>query len=173
MPHRSRSRLIVTSRHFYMLFYNWLNMLPKQERVPAANHDHALPKLKQASEPAIGVTETDSITSRLHVPQPGKFSPSSSRNSSISGMSPPQRGQRERRGSADYHTIGGMEASSLPSRLFIPQSGNFSPSSSRNSSISGKSSPPRGQRQRGGSTESLQASLAERMANTGGRRISG
>ncbi|CAM9186363.1 unnamed protein product, partial [Pylaiella littoralis] len=50
------------------------------------NRDRALPKLKPASN----------LPSRLHIPQAGKSSPPSSRNSSISGKSSPSRFQRER-----------------------------------------------------------------------------
>eukprot|EP00752_Nemacystus_decipiens_P007745 g6923.t2 len=62
------------------------------------------------------------------------------------------------------------QASILPSRLHVPQSGKFSPSSSRNSSISGKLTPPRGQRERGGSYGSPSRSLAESLDNTAGER---
>lgn len=71
------------------------------------------------------------------------------------------------------------QASILPSRLHIPQSGRFSPASSRNSSMSGKLTPPRGQKEMGGShgspirslTDSLENSLGERADPAGGRRV--
>lgn len=70
-------------------------------------------------------------------------------------------------------------ASSIPSRLHMPQAGKVSPPSSRNSSISGKSSPPRGQRERGsplsspgrGLMESFESSLGEQTDPAGGRRV--
>lgn len=70
---------------------------------------------------------------------------------------------------APHSPPGSVDGQALPSKLLIPRANKFSPSSSRNSSISGGTPP---QRLRGGSlNESLEVALGERSGVGGERRI--
>lgn len=63
----------------------------KDDDTPNMNRDRPPPELKPASRSPRGSVDGQALPSRLLIPRANKFSPSSSRNSSISGGTPPQR----------------------------------------------------------------------------------
>ncbi|CAM9625553.1 unnamed protein product, partial [Ectocarpus sp. 8 AP-2014] len=111
----------------------------QEEETSNLDNDPAPPKLKQASDPAVGGGEMSSLPSRLQISHSERFSPSSSRNSS------PQRGRRGRRAS-----------SGSPSRSL---------SASLNNSLGERPGVARGRRTVGGGSSGMPSSGMRGLGN--------
>ncbi|CBJ29449.1 conserved unknown protein [Ectocarpus siliculosus] len=111
----------------------------QEEETSNLDNDPAPPKLKQASDPAVGGGEMSSLPSRLQISHSERFSPSSSRNSS------PQRGRRGRRAS-----------SGSPSRSL---------SASLNNSLGERPGVARGRRTVGGGSSGMPSSGTRGLGN--------